>query len=938
MFSFLFKRKEAKAKAELAAKVVAQAVVNPPTDGREQANKGQKKQEAMQQAASFVGNEQGALSFILQCEFADARLQAAQEIQSHAALTQVFAALRNTDRRVAKLMQQRLEALQFQQQSTSRAQEALAFAEKLLASPQLLTNQLTELDSKWQALGKLPSDMPQVAQFSQLRAAIAQRLQAQAQLQRLFIDLNAKLKTCLLAEVPGALHGAETSGENNVENHAENSVEKRAEQMRTARALLQEFSALKGHVECANLPRHLVPEAEQAAQRIMQEIQTFEQIQAGMLACQQALASWGQASAESVELAVIQQEWQGLLKQVPASAHVALQQQFAELKRRLTPTSAPVVSAEGTDAAVNVEGASESNNGAQADSSGNADTDSATYSANKLVNKLANKPAREKKHPAQSPAQQHFSQEEIQAATQQFAAALHALEVALEQGLLQAAFENDKILRDIKAVKPKPEQAGRLTGLRAELHRLQSWARWGGTVSREELTKSVEDLPQQELNVLELAKKVGSMRDRWRALDASAGSAPRPLWERFDQACTIAYAPAAEHFKKLAAERAEHAAHAAELIQQVQNFAASHLQSEQADKDWRAIASFCQKLEQQWHKMGSIERKERKRLDKEFAQAMEVLTGPLEQQRVIEVRRREELIAAVENLQAQDRGALDQLRQMQERWQEMAKALPLARKVEQELWQRFHTGCDQVFAQRKENAHQEQAERRQHQQDKEALLVQLEQVPADESAKNLRELMKTVRQGWKEIGAVPRQAEAAMEARFQQALDSVQQRIDAAQRAAQEQQANAQLDKLMLCISVESALLAGTATATDLSNLAERWAALPKLSQEMEKLLVARWQNALHALEDTEHCAKLCTQLRDKQVDFGNEVLRQEIIQGIDSPAEFSRERLQMQVQVLQSSLKSGVKAQEAQAKLPLYSMAAALDDAMLARLRKLIA
>lgn len=904
MFSFLFKRKEAKAKSELAAKVVAQAVANQPTEAQEQARKGQKKQEAMQQAASFPGNEQGALAFILQCEFADARLQAAQEIHSQSALAQVLAALRNTDRRVAKLMQQRLEALQFQQQSTQRAEEALALAEKLLAAPQLLTNQLSELDSKWQALGKLPSDMPQVAQFGVLRAAIAQRLQAQAQLQRLCIDLNAKLKACLL-DAPSI------------------------DEIKAAQGLLQEFNAVKNHVECANLPRHLMPEAEQAAQRIMQNIQTFEQVQASMLACHEALATWAAMSAESIEPGVLDQlsqQWQGLLKQAPATSQAALQQQFLEIKRRLTP--APAVAVNHVDGGDAVTDATSADN-----NEANKET------ATPLSPQLSPKPAREKKHPAKQVEPTHFSKEEVLAASQQFAAALHGLEVALEQGLLQAAFENDKILRESKAVKPKPEQAGRLMGLRAELHRLQSWARWGGTVSREELTKAVEDLPQQELNVLELAKKVGSMRERWRALDTSAGSAPRPLWERFDQACTIAYAPAAEHFKKLAVERAQHAEQAAELIQQVQAFAASHVSNESGEADWRAIASFCQKIDQQWHKMGSIERKERKRLDKEFAQAMDVLTVPLEQQRAIEVRRREELIVAVESLQAHDRGALDQLRQMQERWQEMAKALPLARKVEQELWQRFHTGCDQVFAQRKENAHQEQAERRQHQQAKEALCLQLEQVPSEETAKNLRELIKTIRQSWKEIGPVPRQAEAALETRFQQALDSVQQRIDAAARAVQEQQNNAQLDKLMLCIGLETALLAGTAaTEADTANWAERWNALPKLAHEMEKLLAARWQNALHALGDAQRSAKLCAQLREKQADFANEVLRQEIVHGIDSPAEFSRERLQMQVQVLQSSLKSGVKGQEGQAKLALYSLAAAMDEAMLARLRKLLA
>jgi hypothetical protein len=52
--------------------------------------------------------------------------------------------------------------------------------------------------------------------------------------------------------------------------------------------------------------------------------------------------------------------------------------------------------------------------------------------------------------------------------------------------------------------------------------------------------KVVEELPALGLAMSELAKKVGSMRDRWKALDAVSGHAPRSLWERFDRACTTA--------------------------------------------------------------------------------------------------------------------------------------------------------------------------------------------------------------------------------------------------------------------------------------------------------------------------------------------------------------------------------------------------------------
>ena len=111
-----------------------------------------------------------------------------------------------------------------------------------------------------------------------------------------------------------------------------------------------------------------------------------------------------------------------------------------------------------------------------------------------------------------------------------------------------------------------PALSGRLAHARDELKRLSDWARWGGNVSREELIKAVEHLGTQNLAMGELAKKVGSMRDRWKSLDTLSGSAPKSLWERFDAACSATYAPAAAHFKHLADERHTNAAKAEALI------------------------------------------------------------------------------------------------------------------------------------------------------------------------------------------------------------------------------------------------------------------------------------------------------------------------------------------------------------------------------------
>src|ERR1700740_1553093 len=104
------------------------------------------KELALQQANALSGEEGAAAEFILQSQFADARLIAAQHLHSKDVLERVLPAMRNADRRVAKLIQGKLDALMAQQLGREQAQLCIARAEKLAAEQQLLPNQVVDLD------------------------------------------------------------------------------------------------------------------------------------------------------------------------------------------------------------------------------------------------------------------------------------------------------------------------------------------------------------------------------------------------------------------------------------------------------------------------------------------------------------------------------------------------------------------------------------------------------------------------------------------------------------------------------------------------------------------------------------------------------------------------------------------------------------------------
>lgn len=836
MFEFLFKRP-----GDKPGETPAATAPQPDPAG---APAGSPRALQAEKVKQLAGDEAAAVEFILHSEFSELRLAAAELVHTPAQLERVHTAIRNTDRRVAKLMQSRLDAIRHHQAELQRGQACIDQAAQLLRDEKLTPNHVAELDRRWSVIAA-----PELAsEFDATRAALAQRLEAQVVLQRGVIDSVAALRKLAGSGSPAA------------------DVAAQLDQLAAVHA------AALAAPEHASLPRNLLNEFGAEHARVSAGLGAIVQGEGALARREALLAEWQAAPALNAD--TLKREWNKLPPAPGGEAAVNLQQRFDELL--------------------------------------------AAIPAEVRKPKEA-RPSGQAKPPA--------------GADQQFLDHLGAMEAALEHGSLGSAAEHDKALKDSKGVRLTAAQSDRLAHARGELKRLSDWARWGGNVSREELIKSVEQLTTQSLAMSELAKKVGSMRERWKALDTLSGAAPKSLWERFDAACSAAYAPAAAHFKHLAEERHTNAAKAQALIAEATAEAAK---LDGADSvDWKHMALTVQRLRLGWSHLGAIDRKDKKRLDQQFTDALNILQGPLEQQRKAEVAHREELIEQVAALNAADRNALDALRAAQERWQELARALPLERKAEQAMWHRFRAACDAVFAKRKEGAHAADAERRNHQAAKDAISARLEvaaQTSLDAAAAG--RLLREAATAWNAAGPVPRAAEAKVDKRYHAAIAAVQHQADSARRAAGMAQASALRDKLRLCQQIEASLAVDAASDEDWT---ARWSALPPLQPDYERVLGARFQAAQAALAGDR--AAYGATLEQNRARLLHEILRLEIAAGIDSGSEFARERLKLQVEVLQSSLKSGQKPMTQAAQfLQLCEMPALADDRTVSRIEQLFA
>ena len=836
MFEFLFKRpgdKPGDKPAGQGGQAGAQA--EPSASAATHSSNHQRTAQA-EKLGRIGDDEAAAVEFILQCEFSELRLTAAEFVHSPEQLERVHTAMRNTDRRVAKLMQSRLDAHRHREAEHRRAQVAVEQAESLLKDALLTPNHVAELDRKWSVISAPELD----AAFQTARAALAQRLEAQVALQRAMIDRVAALRQLGGAGLP---------------------VAELAQRLDT---LAQEQDVALRSPEHPSLPRALVAEFAAGMEKLRAGLQVQEAGQAALAARAAFIDAQQAKPVAELNAETLRREWKAL-------PHLPQDEQSAELQRRFDALLATVPQPEPRKPKEPREPGPAHEGGAKA----------ATTAA----------------------AKEGAKDSKARGADQHFIDTMDAMEAALQQGSLGAAAEHDKTLKDAreKGMRLTPAQSDRLAHLRAELKRLSDWARWGGNVSREELIKTVEALPTQNLAMSELAKKVGSMRDRWKALDSLSGAAPKSLWERFDAACTAAYAPAAAHFRHLADERHANAARGQALVEEAQ---AEIARLRDGSVEWKHVAGTVQRLRLAWSHLGAIDRKEKKRLDALFTDALNVLQGPLEEQRKAEMGEREAIIEEAAAIDPHDRHAIDTMRALQQRWQEHARALPLERKSEQALWQRFRAVCDDVFQRRKETMHEADIERRAHEAAKEAISARLEAAAESVTPATVGKLLREAQAEWQAIGPVPRAHEARVEKRYHAAVALVQQHADQAKRAAGVAQAGMLRDKLRLVQELEQAVASGDAGDTDWE---ARWSALPPLDADMERTLRTRFDAALAALRGSaEQKAAYARTLEANRGKLLHELLRLEIGAGIDSGPEFARERLKLQVEVLQSSLKSG--------------------------------
>ncbi|MCZ2407893.1 MAG: DUF349 domain-containing protein, partial [Burkholderiales bacterium] len=225
---------------------------------------------------------------------------------------------------------------------------------------------------------------------------------------------------------------------------------------------------------------------------------------------------------------------------------------------------------------------------------------------------------------------------------------------------------------------------------------LQGWQRWSADQVREELVAKAEALLQrpegQALGGRKMQETLRQLREQWKQAD-QGGPANHALWRKFDEACNAAHKVVEAWLGKVRAEAAEHKAARLALIEELQAWSAAQAGS----TDWKALNRALHQFAERWREGGHVGEKVFAELQPLWKQAFAQASAPLEAAQKDSLARRHAMIEEAGTLAAAAPLRIDAIKQLQQRWQAEAQAVPLERRHEQKLWDAFRKPIDEAF-------------------------------------------------------------------------------------------------------------------------------------------------------------------------------------------------------------------------------------------------
>jgi DNA repair protein SbcC/Rad50 len=424
-----------------------------------------------------------------------------------------------------------------------------------------------------------------------------------------------------------------------------------------------------------------------------------------------------------------------------------------------------------------------------------------------------------------------------------------------------------------------------------QLAKLGDWHEFAVTPKKEALITQMQALVTSSMAPADKASKIHDLQDTWKEVSKGGQQQDDQLWNEFQQASQLAYAPCKEYFEKQAAEREMHLQKRREMVAQLKGYLQAY---DWENAVWKDVEQTLKTARQEWQTYWPVPRKAGNDLQKEFETLMEDLFNKMASAFDANKQQKQSLVEQAKQLLslADTRAACDSIKQLQSSWKSVGKTWF---KEDQSLWNEFRQTCDAVFARRQEEANAAQAERQ-------SILSQ-----ANQLIESIRELS---RQELTDLAVVKSQMESAeqqfaglelprdqaknLQQSLQNAVSAVNDKIRQFKQQAEKNRWQVIYSAARQLHSFEVSVVAGKSSEESYEAISH----LISANGDWPKAIVSALQSRLTKAKN----------LMAADVEISNKklrelVLRADILAGRESPEDEKPARMRYQVQQMQQGL-----------------------------------
>ncbi len=462
-------------------------------------------------------------------------------------------------------------------------------------------------------------------------------------------------------------------------------------------------------------------------------------------------------------------------------------------------------------------------------------------------------------------------------------------------------------LKNLEELNYKPNSRKKiqrkLNKSRFEIQKLKQWRHWGMNQARLELIEQLNALKDSEEHPKDIYTKLKQIREQWESWNKSGDFPSSKLRESFSEAYSLAFTPCRIYFKDQKKLRKQNQKLRKRVCAELEELFESIDWNRQPD--WKAIEDAVRMAKKRWKEAVPLNKKDWVSTNARFDKVMDLFRPHLEREREKGIEYRLDLINKANALDSEPVNiAIEKAKSYQSDWKSVV--IRTKKKKENELWHAFKSACDKQFQRRAELRKTRDKVRQENTQQKKDLLQELKAINKTETREieGFAAQVSNIQHRWKGIDDFQRNRKNPITTEFNNEISKFRRAVRDAKRLKIEATFIALEQKAQICDALEFAVQSGDAMTT-LEAHESQWNRTDHSCGEFEAAIQQRFDAACALSRDStgESTLNLDEQAM-KNLKLKQDIcLRLEVLSEIESPPEFTRQRMQYNVERLNAAM-----------------------------------